>query len=89
MKKYSTIVFDLGNTLIRFDHNISARKVANLCHLDSKKIYDAFFDSEITRAFEKGALAATARPVYVFSPRPGGSGCSLSPWARSTSSAAR
>ena len=56
-KKYDVIVFDLGNTLIRFDHNISARKIANLFHLDSKKIYDAFFDSPITRAFEKGMIS--------------------------------
>ena len=55
--KYSTIVFDLGNTVIRFDHNISAKKIASLFHLDSKKIYDIFFDSEITRAFEKGAIS--------------------------------
>lgn len=55
--KYSTIVFDLGNTLIRFDHNISANKIASLCHLDSKKIYDTFFDSDITHAFEKGEIS--------------------------------
>ncbi len=55
-KKYSVIVFDLGNTLIRFDHNIAARKLANLFYLDSKKIYDLFFDSPITRAFEKGLM---------------------------------
>lgn len=55
--KYSVIVFDLGNTLIKFDHNISARKIANLCHLDTKKIYDTFFDSGITRAFEKGEIS--------------------------------
>lgn len=56
-KQYSTIVFDLGNTLIRFDHNISAKKIANLFHLETKKIYDAFFDSPITRAFEKGEIS--------------------------------
>lgn len=55
--RYDTIVFDLGNTVIRFDHNISARKIANLFNLESKKIYDLFFDSEITRAFEKGLLS--------------------------------
>lgn len=54
--KYEVIVFDLGNTLIKFDHNISAKKIANLCRLDSKKIYDSFFDSGITRAFEKGQI---------------------------------
>lgn len=56
-QQYKVIVFDLGNTLIRFDHNISARKIANLFRLDTKKIYDAFFDSEITRAFEKGLVS--------------------------------
>ena len=55
--KYNTIVFDLGNTVIRFDHSISAKKIANLFKLDSKKIYDAFFDSEITRAFDRGMLS--------------------------------
>lgn len=54
---YNAIVFDLGNTLIRFDHNISARKIANLFHLESGKIYDAFFDSELTRAFERGDIS--------------------------------
>ena len=56
-KEYSVIVFDLGNTLIRFDHNISAKKLANLFHLDSKRIYDTFFDSEITRSFDRGEIS--------------------------------
>lgn len=55
--RYSVIVFDLGNTLIRFDHNISAGKIANLCRLNSKEIYDTFFDSPITRAFERGEIS--------------------------------
>lgn len=56
-KDYSVIVFDLGNTLIRFDHSISANKIANLFRADSKKIYDIFFDSSLTRAFEKGEIS--------------------------------
>ncbi|MDP2912693.1 MAG: HAD hydrolase-like protein [Candidatus Omnitrophota bacterium] len=56
-KRCTVIVFDLGNTLIRFDHNISAKKLAILFSLDSKRIYDAFFDSELTRAFEKGEIS--------------------------------
>ena len=57
-KAYDVIVFDLGNTLIRFDHNISAKKIANMFHLDTKRIYDAFFDSEMTRDFEKGLISS-------------------------------
>ena len=56
-KKYGFIVFDLGNTIIRFDHNISAKKFSNLFRMDSKKIYDLFFDSPITRDFETGAIS--------------------------------
>jgi glucose-1-phosphatase len=55
-KKYEYIVFDLGNTLIRFDHNISANKIAKRFNVDAKKIYDTFFDSGITRPFERGHL---------------------------------
>jgi putative hydrolase of the HAD superfamily len=57
-KRYKVIVFDLGNTLIRLDHNISARKIANLCHVDSKKVYDTFFDCDLTRSFERGEISA-------------------------------
>jgi glucose-1-phosphatase len=57
-KKYGFIVFDLGNTLIRFDHNISAKKFANLFRLDPQKIYDLFFDSPITRDFETGSISS-------------------------------
>ncbi|MFA5142674.1 MAG: HAD family phosphatase [Candidatus Omnitrophota bacterium] len=57
-KRYTTIAFDLGNTVIRFDHNISARKIANLFNIDSRKIYDTFFDSEVTRAFDRGRLSS-------------------------------
>lgn len=56
-KHYSVIAFDLGNTLIRFDHNISAKRIANLFRLDSKKVYDIFFDSELIRLFERGLIS--------------------------------
>lgn len=56
-KVYKAIIFDLGNTLIRFDHNISAKKLANLFHLDSEKVRSLFFDSDLTRLFEKGLIS--------------------------------
>lgn len=55
--RYEYIVFDLGNTLIRFDHNISAGKIAKACNVDLQKAYDTFFDSDITRPFERGKLS--------------------------------
>ncbi len=57
-KRYEYIVFDLGNTLIRFDHNISANKIAKAFNLDAKSIYDAFFDSGLTGPFECGKLSS-------------------------------
>ena len=56
-KRYSVIIFDLGNTLIRFDHSISAKKFANLFHLDSEEVRRLFFDSELTQAFERGQIS--------------------------------
>lgn len=56
-KRYSVIIFDLGNTLIRFDHNISAKKFASLFHLDSEEARRLFFDSELTQAFERGEIS--------------------------------
>lgn len=56
-KRYDHMVFDLGNTLIRFDHNISAKKIAKAFNVDAKKVYDTFFDSDITRPFERGTLS--------------------------------
>jgi len=55
--RYSVIIFDLGNTLIRFDHNISAKKLANLFHLDTEEVRKLFFDSELTQAFERGQIS--------------------------------
>jgi len=56
-KHYSVIVFDLGNTLIRFDHSISAKKFANLFNLDSEEVRRLFFDSKLTQAFERGRIS--------------------------------
>ncbi len=54
--RYNTIVFDLGNTLIRFDHNIAVKKLLSRFGIDPKAAYDLFFDSPITRLFEKGMI---------------------------------
>ena len=56
-KQYRVIIFDLGNTLIRFDHGISAKKLAGLFNIDSERIRSLFFDSDLTRSFEKGEIS--------------------------------
>jgi len=57
-RDYSVIIFDLGNTLIKFDHNISASKFANLFHLDSEEVRKLFFDSDLTQALERGQISS-------------------------------
>ena len=54
--KYPIIVFDMGNTLIRFDHKIAADKVKGISKASYDAIYQAFFDSSYSRAFERGDI---------------------------------
>lgn len=53
---YKLIIFDLGGVVLKFDHHISARKIASRFALDEKHAYDLFFDSGITKPFDEGRL---------------------------------
>jgi FMN phosphatase YigB (HAD superfamily) len=64
-KRYKVIIFDLGNTLIKFDHNISAKKFAKLFHLDSEEVRRLFFDSKLTRAFERGQISSKGFHAHI------------------------
>ncbi len=57
VNRYTTIVFDLGNTLIRFDHNIAVKRLNGLFKVEPKALYELFFDSELTHLFEKGLIS--------------------------------
>jgi putative hydrolase of the HAD superfamily len=52
------IVFDLGKVLIDFDHQIAARKIAELTRKNPQQIFDLFFNSPLTQSFEKGKISA-------------------------------
>jgi len=56
-RPYDLIVFDLGNTLIRFDHRIAADKIVQRFDVDGDALYDAMFDSELTREFGTGKIS--------------------------------
>jgi len=51
------IIFDLGNVVIDFDHNIAARKICGFTKTSPSQIYQLFFDSGITELFEEGNIA--------------------------------
>lgn len=57
-RPYGLIIFDLGNTLIRFDHRIAVKKICEKFGGDEEALYDAMFDSELTREFGMGTVSA-------------------------------
>ena len=52
------VIFDLGNVLIGFDHRIAVRRILKYTGKLEQEIYDLFFDSGLTREFEKGKIAS-------------------------------
>ena len=52
------VIFDLGNVLIDFDHNIAAKRISPLSGRSPKEIFNFFFDSGITGLFEEGKIPA-------------------------------
>lgn len=50
------LLFDLGGVLVDFDHLRSAERVAAFCSKTPRQIYDLFFESGATIAFEAGKI---------------------------------
>ncbi len=55
--KCDTIICDLGNVLINFDHRIAVRKILECTPKGEEEIYDLFFDSGLTEAYEEGKIS--------------------------------
>lgn len=51
-----TIIFDLGNVLLKFDIRIIAGKLAERFSLDEDKLFDLFFDSPLTGIHDDGKI---------------------------------
>ena len=56
--KIRAVIFDLGNVLIGFDHTIAVGRISGYAAKSAQEIYALFFDSEITREFERGDISA-------------------------------
>ena len=50
------LLFDLGRVLVDFDHLRSAQRMAAFCSKTPRQIYDLFFESSATIAFEAGKI---------------------------------
>lgn len=59
-QQIKAVIFDLGNVLIGFDHSIAVEKIIRHTKKTAREIYGLFFDSALTRDFEKGKTAPLA-----------------------------
>jgi len=50
------ILFDLGMVLVDFDHNKAAERISAFCSKTPRQIYNLFFQSPATAAFEAGKI---------------------------------
>ncbi|MDP2927266.1 MAG: HAD family phosphatase [Candidatus Omnitrophota bacterium] len=50
------LLFDLGRVLVDFDHLRSAQRISVFCSKTPRQIYDLFFESGATIAFEAGKI---------------------------------
>lgn len=55
-KEIKVLLFDLGRVLVDFDHVRSAQRIAAFCEKTPRQIYDLFFESGATVAFEAGKI---------------------------------
>ena len=74
MPVIDTLIFDLGNVLINFNHHRAAQRIAPFAKKHPDEIYRLFFDSVITREFEEGKIL----PEEFFSAVKGVLGSSIS-----------
>ena len=50
------LLFDLGRVLVDFDHQRAAERISSFCSKSSLEIYNLFFESPATIAFEAGKI---------------------------------
>jgi len=55
-QEIKVLLFDLGRVLVDFDHLRAAQRIAAFCSKTPAQIYDLFFESGATIAFEAGKI---------------------------------
>jgi FMN phosphatase YigB (HAD superfamily) len=56
--RYNAVICDLGNVLINFDHRIAVKKILDYTPKQEEDIYNLFFDSGLTEAYEEGRISS-------------------------------
>ena len=55
-QEIKAVLFDLGSVLVDFDHQRAAERISAFCGKSVLQIYNLFFDSPVTLAFEEGRI---------------------------------
>jgi glucose-1-phosphatase len=55
-----TLISDLGNVLLHFDHMHACRELAKLCTWSPERIYTSMFESDLVRDYESGRISSSA-----------------------------
>lgn len=55
-QEIKVLLFDLGRVLVDFDHLRAAQRISAFCSKTPRQIYDLFFESGATIAFEAGKI---------------------------------
>ena len=57
-KKIDTIIFDIGNVIVSFDHNITCRKLAESSYKTPEEIYDFIFNNPLIEDYDRGKISS-------------------------------
>jgi len=52
------IYFDLGNVLVRFDHQLAARKMAAVARVSAEQVWDVVYESQLAYRYERGEISS-------------------------------
>ena len=59
LRMIRTVVSDLGNVLLHFDHMLSCQGMAQLSQWSPEEIYDSMFESNLVRDYELGRISSS------------------------------
>lgn len=57
MRTPGFLYFDLGNVLLKFDHRLAARQMAELADYDEQRVWDLVFGSDLEMRYEAGEIS--------------------------------
>jgi glucose-1-phosphatase len=53
-----TLIFDLGNVIVRFDHSRIVQRIEQFCDFSGDDIYNQMFTSDVVRDYDSGKISS-------------------------------